>query len=77
MIAGEAAMASAHYGPDTLQLLQRVLDEAWDGFSPAQQADHSKLELAERILKRAAEGERDPSRLRAAALGDNGSSPGT
>jgi len=48
------------------------LDEAWASLPPRQQTLTSKTDLAERILALASIGERDPIRLRAAAL--NGTS---
>jgi hypothetical protein len=47
-----------------------ALDEAWDRLSPKLQATMFKTTLAERILKSAADGERNRERLRDAALTD-------
>lgn len=58
------------FDPETLELLRGVLDEAWGSLPPARQAQSSKSLLAQRILKLAATGERDPLRLRARALTD-------
>jgi hypothetical protein len=52
------------YDPDTITLLRSVLDTAWDSLSPEQRSRTSKSHLAERMLKLAARGERDPARLR-------------
>ena len=52
----------------TVALLREVLDHAWTCLPPKQQALMSRTLLAERILKFAAKGERDPERLRVAAL---------
>ena len=49
-------------------MLRGVLDEVWDALPPARQARMPKSEMAERILRRAADGERDRARLKAAAL---------
>ena len=57
-----------HYEPETIALLRAVLDEVWDSLSAEAQASTSKTALAQRILQEAAAGERDPLRLRAAAL---------
>ncbi len=57
-----------HYEPETIALLRAVLDEVWDSLSAKTQASTSKTALAQRILREAAEGERDPLRLRAVAL---------
>jgi hypothetical protein len=56
------------YDPETITLLRSVLDAAWNSLSPAQQARISKSHLAERMLKLAASGERDPVRLRVRAI---------
>jgi len=56
------------FDPETLTLLREVLDGAWSRLLPDQQAQTSRAVLAERILKAAAEGERDPARLRTRAL---------
>jgi hypothetical protein len=49
-----------HYEPETIALLRAVLDEVWDSLSVEAQASISKTGLAQRILREAAEGERDP-----------------
>jgi hypothetical protein len=54
--------------PETIDLLRSVLDEAWSSLPPEEQAHASKSLFAERILKLAATGERDPIRLRTRAL---------
>jgi hypothetical protein len=56
------------FDPETIQTLKTALDEAWASLVPAQQAMTPRSLLAERILKVAAGGERDPIRLRASAL---------
>jgi hypothetical protein len=56
------------YDPETIEVLKSALDEAWAALSADRQARTSKTALAERILKLAAKGERDPIRLRMAAL---------
>jgi len=56
------------YDPEAIALLLSALDEAWDALPPARQAMTSKATLAQRMLKLAANGERDPIRLRIAAL---------
>ena len=56
--------AAAHFDAQTIALLKVALDEAWD------RATMRKTTLAERILKSAAEGERNGKRLREAALRD-------
>jgi len=64
------AKAAAYFDADTIALLKVALDEAWDCLPPKLQATMLKTTLAERILKSAAEGERDRERLREAALRD-------
>lgn len=56
------------YDPATVELLRTTLDEAWESLAPARQLLISKSDLAERVLLLAATGERDPDRLREAAL---------
>jgi len=56
------------FDPETLSLLRQTLDEAWESLTPVQRAMTSRTLLAERILKSAANGERDPERLRNEAL---------
>jgi hypothetical protein len=60
-----------YFDPDTIALLRITLDRAWAGLPPGQQASTSRSLLAERILKAAAQGERDPDRLRARATEDS------
>jgi hypothetical protein len=62
------AKALPHLDPETITFLKRTLDEAWDCLSPERQATMLKTSLAERILKSAAQGERDRERLLNAAL---------
>jgi hypothetical protein len=56
------------YDPETIALLRNVLDAAWHSLSPEYQARTTKSHLAERVLKLAAPGERDPARLRVRAI---------
>ena len=48
--------------------MRRVLDEAWELLPPAAQKFTSKTTIAVHILRLAANGERDPIRLRTYAL---------
>lgn len=57
-----------YFDLETVALLRETLDDAWACLRPEQQATMRKTTLAERILKSAADGERDPERLREAAL---------
>ena len=56
------------FDPETVSLLRETLDNAWGGLRPEQRAITSRTLLAEGILKSAAKGERNPERLRDAAL---------
>jgi hypothetical protein len=56
------------FDPETIELMKTALDEAWTSLNAAEQAKTDRSSLAERILKAAARGERDPARLRAHAL---------
>jgi hypothetical protein len=60
--------AAAHFDAQTVVLMKVALDEAWNRLPPKLQATMLKTTLAERILKSAAEGERNRERLREAAL---------
>ena len=53
---------------ETLTVLRTVLDDVWELLSPEQQAQTTKSLVATRLLEAAAAGERDPGRLRDAAL---------
>jgi hypothetical protein len=56
------------FDPETVSLLRETLDDAWGCLRPEQRATTSRTLLAEGILKLAAKGERNPERLRRAAL---------
>lgn len=58
----------AYYDPETLIILRKVLDEAWAALPDGSKSNTPKSEMAQRILKQAANGVRDPIRLRASAL---------
>jgi hypothetical protein len=57
-----------YFDLETVALLRTTLDRAWASLSPSEQARTSRSVLAERILKSAAHGERDPDKLSARAL---------
>jgi hypothetical protein len=57
-----------YFNLETVALLREVLDDAWASLRPEQQATMLKTTLAERILRSAAQGERDRERLFDAAL---------
>jgi len=58
----------AHYDPETLIVLRNALDEAWAALPDGSKSETLKSEMAQHILKQAADGVRDPVRLRASAL---------
>jgi hypothetical protein len=58
----------AHYDPETLITLRKVLEEAWSAMPDGSKSETLKSKMARRILKQAADGVRDPVRLRASAL---------
>jgi hypothetical protein len=66
MVFGGGAMAL--YDPETLMVLRNALDEAWALLPENRKSTGQKSDMAQRILKKAAEGIRDPGRLRASAL---------
>ena len=57
-----------YFDLDTVLLLRETLEDAWACVPPQQRTTMSKTLLAERILKAAAKGERNPERLIEAAL---------
>lgn len=57
-----------YFDLDTVALLRETLDDAWASLRPGQQATMQKTALAECMLECAGTGERDPARLREAAL---------
>ena len=59
---------NAAFDPETIALLKAALDAAWSSLSDQQRAQVPQSLLAERILRSAARGERDPVRLRTSAL---------
>lgn len=56
------------YRPDEVKLMRIVLDEAEFILTKAERTAAMKVKLASRILAAAAKGERDPNKLRIAAL---------
>jgi hypothetical protein len=57
------------FDPETISILRGVLDDAWSRLPP-DQTNVTRSLLAERILKAARDGERDPVRLRTCAITD-------
>jgi hypothetical protein len=62
------ANSNAHFDPETVAVLRTALDDAWATLPEDIQAKTNRSALAVSILKEAANGERDPECLRAAAL---------
>jgi hypothetical protein len=58
----------ALYNPETLTVLRTALDEAFALLPNDRKSECQKSDMAQRILKQAADGVRDPVRLRACAL---------
>jgi hypothetical protein len=56
------------YDQEVITLMRSALDEAWSQLTPIEQTKTLKSDLAARILRAASLGERDPIKLRAAAL---------
>jgi hypothetical protein len=56
------------YDPETVNVLRDALNQAWALLPNERKAVTLKADMADRILKCAAEGERDPVRLRMAEL---------
>jgi hypothetical protein len=63
-----SSLGNASFDSETLVLLRAALDEAWSSLKPEQQARTSKSALARALLYFAAQGERNPVRLRTHAL---------
>lgn len=58
------------FDPDTVQTLDRLVDETWQSMSAERRQLTTKHQLARRVIRRAASGVRDPVRLRACAAMD-------
>jgi hypothetical protein len=54
--------------PEPVRNLEALVGEAWNSLSPDRRQRTTKCHLARRIMKRAAQGIRDPARLRAYAV---------
>ena len=53
---------------ETIKLLQTVLDETWESLRPEERSRTNKKQIAARLFEKARAGERDPLRLRIAAI---------
>jgi hypothetical protein len=58
----------AGYDPETLNMLREALDHAWATVPDHRKSKFLKSDMADRVLRMAARGVRDPAKLRAAAL---------
>jgi hypothetical protein len=58
----------AVFQPEDIELMKAILDEAIAALPMSQQTSSMKAELASNILSMASQGDRDPIRLREAAL---------
>jgi len=61
----------APFGPETVKVLKRALDEAWASISPTippDRVDDTRLSLAHAIVAHAGSGDSDCETLKAAAL---------
>jgi hypothetical protein len=56
------------YNNDDVALMRSALDEAWDALSADKRASVLRSDMACRMLDAAAKGERDPVKLKEAAL---------
>jgi hypothetical protein len=56
------------YDPETLNVMRDALDAAWALLPQDRKNKFLKIDMADRILRKAAVGERNPAALRAAAL---------
>jgi hypothetical protein len=57
------------HSKETVEILRAVLDEAWASLTPTQQMSTRRSDMAAAILHAAAQGERDPLKLKDTALG--------
>lgn len=64
--------SSTNYGPDTVAILGRAFSDAWSEIQESGSLhidqEAGRADLARRILAAAADGERDPDRLKVLAL---------
>lgn len=59
---------NTYFDSETVALLRTALERAWTSLPLSEQARTNRSELAERILKAAARGERDPEQLRTKSI---------
>jgi hypothetical protein len=63
------------YDPEMVNTMRDALEQAWELLPKTSKSSLPKVDLADRILRKAATGERDLSQLRAAALVGTGMEP--
>jgi hypothetical protein len=63
-----AQAVGADFSPETVALLKKVLIETEGSIPPESRSSETRVKLASGILAAAADGERDPGRLRSAGL---------
>ena len=72
MTAARKLIAGASYGGDTLRMIGRAFDDAWgevaQNYASPRATEAARLKLANIILILAAEGERDPAKLKDRAV---------
>ena len=69
-------MSDRNHGPrkmntlpsETVKLLQTLVDETWNSLRPEEKLRTSRERIAARLFDKARAGERDPFRLRIAAI---------
>jgi len=54
--------------PETITFLQTLVDETWNSLRPEERLRTSRERIAARLFDKARAGERDPFRLRIAAI---------
>ena len=57
-------IAGHPYDPETIEVLQTVLDGVWDSLTDLQRNQIPRAVIVERLLRATADGERDPDVLR-------------
>jgi hypothetical protein len=58
------------FDPQTVRRLEEVLDDVWRSLSSERRRNTTKSHIAQRIIALAAQGMRDPDRLRAFAVSE-------
>jgi hypothetical protein len=61
--------SASSYGPEVIKLMARALDAAWEAGPSTDTSDLQRMAMASRIMAAVDAGERDPEKLKLAALG--------